>query len=97
MMAIISYVASNGSDTAFHINGAGFGGTQATYSGKVYNTNTGGARSLATITSWNNTDIYGTLSSDHAASGKLSVVVSVPDHNNVYHPVSSNMADYAIS
>lgn len=96
-MAYVTKVSSNGGDTLFKVDGVGFGSTQGTFSGAVYNTNTGGGLSTASISTWSDVQITGTLSADYKNPGKLYVKTSFPDNNNAYHPTMTSGRDYTIS
>lgn len=97
-MAQITYITSNGSDTAFTIHGVGFGSTQATYTGVVAVENTGGAYSNASVSSWSDGQINATMPADHApVTGKVHVLVKIRDFGGAYHPVPSNELKYTLS
>jgi hypothetical protein len=94
-MSQINSVAANGADNQFKVTGSGFGSTQATYTGSVYVSTNAGAIAAATISTWSDTQITGTLPSGYRTpNGKLHVMTKIRDFGGAYHPVSSNVADY---
>lgn len=95
---IITKIEPNGGDTLFKITGSGFGATQATYQGAVSVSNSSLARSFATISTWSDTQITGTLPSDKKLpSGTLFVILKLVDGNQTLHSLPTNSCTYSIS
>jgi hypothetical protein len=97
-MAELTKAESNGGDTLFKLTGVGFGSTQATFNSHVSVSTATGSHSNATISTWSDTVITGTLPANHATpSGKLYVVNYHTDFAGNSHAICSNAADYTIS
>lgn len=96
-MAFINQVQANGSDTAFKITGFAFGAYQGLYNGLVAVSNSTGSHSNATISSWTDTQITGTLPTGYKpTTGFIMVLVDVPDQTGNVHRVASNHAVYTL-